>query len=404
MKKDKLIQIILLGIIALTISNCSYDNPVSSSVEKQTTEAYYWNSGSFPVAVATNYTGDLICLTTASLNSVTRLYQVKQNSNYTWPASFTLNTSILYGIPSALRYKDTLYTFNYGTDQKVWFSKYNSVYPNGSSWTAIGTKTFSNDARGIIGVARFGNAITNPIVVFARDNNGYLYCLQQNANGSFPTTWTRIGTQTINHFYGVKIQPDNKIVVAASQLSDAKVVYTILTSISSYTPWAVMNATGPLAAGLQNDVIIGKNADGRLELFTTAADRTLYHCYQTAVNTNTWSAWSNYFYSGQTASILVDGQLAVANNLDGRQELFFKYYDASLNLKHIYQLAANGNWSTVEDFNSGTFVPGDNLAAGNYRDGRIFVTSWCQSVRKYLAQTAPNGIWSSVGTISGTPN
>ena len=44
--------------------------------------------------------------------------------------------------------------------------------------------------------------------------------------------------------------------------------------------------------GWISDIVVGQNADGRLELFVVGSDHALWHNWQTAPN-NGWSGWAS---------------------------------------------------------------------------------------------------------------
>ena len=79
---------------------------------------------------------------------------------------------------------------------------------------------------------------------------------------------------------------------------------------------------------------VAKNADGRLEVFVRAADRSLSHIWQTTPNGN-WSGWASL--GGWIDRLDVD------QNNDGRLEVFTRGADGAL--RNIWQTTPNGNWS-----------------------------------------------------------
>src|SRR5206468_10468183 len=69
---------------------------------------------------------------------------------------------------------------------------------------------------------------------------------------------------------------------------------------------------------------VGRNADGRLELFLQPADGTLQHIWQHTPNGG-WSGWAAL--GGGTLS---NGRVVAGQNQDGRLELFVRGQDNSL--------------------------------------------------------------------------
>jgi hypothetical protein len=81
---------------------------------------------------------------------------------------------------------------------------------------------------------------------------------------------------------------------------------------------------------------VGRNADGRLEVFGTAADSTIWHTWQTAPN-NGWSAWTR-LGNPEGRGVLID----VQSNADGRLEAFL--IGLGDTIWHLWQTAPNDGW------------------------------------------------------------
>jgi hypothetical protein len=131
----------------------------------------------------------------------------------------------------------------------------------------------------------------------------------------------------------------------------------------------------------------GRNADGRLEGFGTAADDTIWHTFQTAPN-NGWSAWQQF---GEPDDRL--RTLAVGVNPDARLEVARTAADDTI--WRAVQLLQSGSWSPWVEFGS----PEDRLrqmAMACTGDDRLhaFGTAGDDSIW-YDAQPAP-GRWATV--------
>jgi GR25 family glycosyltransferase involved in LPS biosynthesis len=86
--------------------------------------------------------------------------------------------------------------------------------------------------------------------------------------------------------------------------------------------------------------VVGSNADRRLEIFAVGDDHALWQKWQVAPN-NGWSEWST---RGKPAKdISLTEQFCVGKNQDGRQEVFALASDG--NIWQIWQQAPNGVWS-----------------------------------------------------------
>jgi len=83
-------------------------------------------------------------------------------------------------------------------------------------------------------------------------------------------------------------------------------------------------------------IATGANADGRQEVFARSAKGDLVHTWQTAPN-NGWSGW--HHLSGA-----FDGKPVIGRNADGRLDVFA---NAPGMLHHIWQTAPNNGWSQL---------------------------------------------------------
>src|SRR6266704_2217579 len=81
-----------------------------------------------------------------------------------------------------------------------------------------------------------------------------------------------------------------------------------------------------MAPAFQTTPFVGRNADGRLEIFVLGSNHVLYHNWQTAPN----GGWSNVWYN-EGGSWL--GDPAVGQNADGRLQIFVVGADHALYTK-----------------------------------------------------------------------
>jgi hypothetical protein len=92
--------------------------------------------------------------------------------------------------------------------------------------------------------------------------------------------------------------------------------------------WSGIAALG----GTAKQLVVGNNADGRLEVFYVGTNDRLFHRVQVS------AGWSGEIAFGTDAR-----DISVARNPDGRLELF--YLSASGAIGHSVQLAPNSTWS-----------------------------------------------------------
>ena len=150
---------------------------------------------------------------------------------------------------------------------------------------------------------------------------------------------------------------------------------------------------------------VARNADGRLELFTSGTDHPLWHISQTAPDGD-WSDWAPL--GGDWAEVARGSNvaLAVAQNADGRLELFAPSPD-SVMLWHIWQTAPGGDWSdwatlTHPDWATPRALSFLGPAVVRNADGRLEVFVYgigTDSPLCHISQTAPNGDWSNWAAV-----
>ena len=158
------------------------------------------------------------------------------------------------------------------------------------------------------------------------------------------------------------------------------------------------------------DPAIAQNADGRLEVFMIDFNGQLYHVWQTEPNRSAGEIgkWFTTFGSGVLlgkqlipgAKLSARRRLAVAQNADGRLELFVVGLDGQL--YHTWQTTKNNSseWSEWAPLGGGS-LPSDPVVAQN-ADGRLEVFVVRSNGQLYhLWQTEPNGTWSTAASLGG---
>jgi hypothetical protein len=139
--------------------------------------------------------------------------------------------------------------------------------------------------------------------------------------------------------------------------------------------------------------VVGRNADGRQEIFALGDDNALWQKWQVAPNDG-WSEWKTLDTPAKDNTLT--GQFTVGRNQDGRQEIFAVGSDG--NVWQIWQTAPNGGWSNWGKL--GRPVPGirgaDRLTVGRNKDGRqeLFVMGGDDALW-HVWQVAPNLGWTA---------
>jgi hypothetical protein len=143
--------------------------------------------------------------------------------------------------------------------------------------------------------------------------------------------------------------------------------------------------------------IVGTNADGRQEIFAVGDDRSLWQKWQLAPNDG-WSEWSSL--GSPPGSVAVTDQFTLGRNQDGRQEVFAVGSDG--NLWQIWQTAPNGGWSGWEQ--SKKLPKGirhaDRITVARNKDGRqeLFAMGGDDALW-HMRQVAPNVGWTDWGSL-----
>jgi acylphosphatase len=138
------------------------------------------------------------------------------------------------------------------------------------------------------------------------------------------------------------------------------------------------------------------NTDGRLEAFTIGKDGALWHIWQTTAN-GSWSSWASL---GKPSSVILNS-LVARPNADGRLEVFGIGSDGAL--WHIWQKTAGGGWWNW--FSSGQPSVGNaqplSPAISSNTDGRLEVfTIGNDGSLQHIWQTTPNGSWSQWASLT----
>jgi hypothetical protein len=155
--------------------------------------------------------------------------------------------------------------------------------------------------------------------------------------------------------------------------------------------------------------VVGRNADGRLEIFAGGEDDAVWQKWQVAPNGGWTDAWQSMGHRPFRGDFDTRGlvQLAVGRNQDGRQELFAVWglAEDSGAVYQNWQLAPNGGWSGwsgfsikgFSDLRSPDFVrSSDRITVGRNADGRqeLFVVAMIDGALWHTWQLFPNAGWS----------
>lgn len=156
-----------------------------------------------------------------------------------------------------------------------------------------------------------------------------------------------------------------------------------LVKLPSTGPTATFISWTSLAGNqLRSFPCIGRNADGRQEVFVLGSDHSLYHIWETAPGA-AWSAWSSL--QGHDLQDLC----LIANETDGSLAAFALGGDGSI--YHRRQVAPNGGWADWTGL-GGNQVK--DFAVAQNADGHLEVVAIFSDGALYdIRQAGPNGRW-----------
>ena len=138
--------------------------------------------------------------------------------------------------------------------------------------------------------------------------------------------------------------------------------------------------------------VVGRNADGRQEIFAVGDDNALWQKWQVAPNDG-WSEWKTLGTPARDISLA--DRFTAGRNQDGRQEIFAVGSDG--NAWQIWQTAPNGGWSAWRKLGQppAGIRGSDRMTVGSNADGRqeLFVMGGDNALW-HVWQVAPNVGWS----------
>jgi hypothetical protein len=155
-----------------------------------------------------------------------------------------------------------------------------------------------------------------------------------------------------------------------------------------WTGWSQL--PGP---SLKPGLTAAEDADGRMEVFGVGTSGDMYHAWQTCIN----CGWATFASLGSIGGGFNNQMVKVGRNLDGRLEIFAVANDC--HMYHAWQVAANSYWSQWTSL-GGCWSSG--LTVGRNSDGRLEVFAVGQNGSLYHGwQTSAGGGWDVWGFLGG---
>jgi hypothetical protein len=223
----------------------------------------------------------------------------------------------------------------------LWRSQQTAWSDGWSGWQAHGAPSGAL----VLGPVMAGRSGDGRIEVFMIDQHGQLWNIRQSsANGSY-TGWNAFGSPgvALDDRPGLARSADGRLELFIRG-TDGHLYHQWETGVGTFawSGWNTFGAGSTPAGGLIDHPVVGPGADGRLELFLTGSDGNIYHAWQTQAS-NGWSAWVSEGSAGGGFDSFGAAAPGLGRNGDGRLELFAVARDG--NLYHKWQTAAGNGWS-----------------------------------------------------------
>ena len=216
-------------------------------------------------------------------------------------------------------------------EQTAWSSS------NGwSAWLPHGAPSGSF----VVGPVTAGRTADGRVEVFVVDSAGNLWNIRQTAVAGPWSDWNSFGSAGGGLDDRPTLAPnaDGRLTLFVRD-NDGGLWSQTQIQVSASDDWSGWVSEGTAGGGFFDHPVVGNSADGRLELFLTGRDGSIWHKWQTAAS-NGWSSWVS---EGSVGGGFTDAAPELGRNGDARLELFAIARDG--NLWHKRQTAASNGWS-----------------------------------------------------------
>lgn len=213
--------------------------------------------------------------------------------------------------------------------------------------------------------------------------------------------WASLGGSLDGGTPAVGQNADGRLEVFAESFGGAGPELHHIWQIAANNGWSAWDSLGAPPGQFMGYSVVGQNADGRLEVFTRVglmSTGVVWHIWQNPTPAMGWSGWD---VLGSPPGGVAPRFLAVGRNADGRLELFV--LGTSGDLWHIWQMSAGAGWSGWDSLGAPPGVLLISFSVGENADGRLeAVAVGTDSAVWHISQTAPNSGWSAWASL-GVP-
>ena len=213
-------------------------------------------------------------------------------------------------------------------EQTAWSNGWTDWLPHGSPPGAL-----------VVGPVTAHRSGDGRVEVFTVDDHGRMWNIRQTSPDSGFSEWNDFGTPDValEDRPALARSADGRLELFVTG-SDGALYHQWETAVGTLTWSGWVLAGKPPNTSFVDHPVLGASADGRLELFVTGADRNIWHSWQTRAS-NGWSGWVSTLPGPGTEGASPD----VRASGDGRLELFVVGADG--NLWHRWQTQASNGWS-----------------------------------------------------------
>lgn len=267
--------------------------------------------------------------------------------------------------------------FMIGTDHAMYHKWQDHDHKRWSEWECLGGK-WPYDPN---------NYLYNPIVaqncdgwleIFMVGTDHALYHKRELGPGSQWTEWESFsGAWLYNPV--VEVNEDGRLEIFAVGRDSA--IWHKWQNVGDWQGWS--DNWESLGGKTMGNLVVASNADGRLEVFVVGMNNAAHHKFQVAPNSD-WSHWESFgekvrLFSPVESTDVWVSTVHVGRNVDGRLEIFLAVTDYtetggySARLYHKWQIPEGQGWSDWHLL-GGTLHQGlDSITVGRNADGRTEV-------------------------------
>jgi hypothetical protein len=260
-----------------------------------------------------------------------------------------------------------------------------------SGWTSLGKPVGNSIAPPAVGYNQDGR-----MELFGVGGNGHVWHIWQSTPNGNWTSWLDF-TGGTTYCVAVGSYLDGRMDLFALQY-DFVIWHIWQGSINAPFVSSWQSLDWPSGATGLTCPRVGRNADGRLEVFTIGFDGDVWSMPQAAPNGG-WGAWA-YFGkpTGRTISSLVVGQ-----EQDGRQTIYVLGDDKEVYFN--YQTIINNGWSGWVGMGKPVGINLNAYTVGQNADGRQEIFAIGEDGRLWHKwQVAANNIWYGWATLDKPPS